>query len=260
MRFPRRERVIYQRNPLSEVICQVRVPRILALDAQVPFGLQDLLRQDYPLLEVGNESVIQVTGPSAQPIASPFQRTYTFRSDDKKHHVSLTGDFIALSTSSYERWEHFRDRVRRMLEAFAECYGPIRPLRLGLRYQDVIDPQKFELGTAPWTEWINSEWLGLLAIEPWALATQHLSFTVLPLEDDKGQVTLRSGLVGNPQSGQTNYVIDADFSAEPTPARPLNGDIAELLGRLDEFNQEAGGLFRACITEELHGALQPRPA
>jgi hypothetical protein len=40
MEFPEAERVIYSRNPLAEVACQLRFPRILALDERIPADFQ----------------------------------------------------------------------------------------------------------------------------------------------------------------------------------------------------------------------------
>ena len=48
MPFPEVERVIYARNPLDQVVCQLRFPPILKIDAEIPAGFQDRVREDYP--------------------------------------------------------------------------------------------------------------------------------------------------------------------------------------------------------------------
>src|SRR5437867_910928 len=49
MPFPDSQRVIYTQNPLHEVICQLRFPPILRIDAEPPAAFQERLRAMYPL-------------------------------------------------------------------------------------------------------------------------------------------------------------------------------------------------------------------
>jgi len=46
MKFPEVERVIYQKNPLVEVVCQCMFPRILAIDEGIPATFQQKLGCD----------------------------------------------------------------------------------------------------------------------------------------------------------------------------------------------------------------------
>ena len=47
--FSESERVIYTKNPLESVICQLRFPVILRIGAKPPVEFQEALRKDYPL-------------------------------------------------------------------------------------------------------------------------------------------------------------------------------------------------------------------
>ena len=61
MPFPETERVIYEKNPLNKVICQLRYPPILRIDSEVPSKFQDAIIDNFPLY---NEKVeFQQTGP-----------------------------------------------------------------------------------------------------------------------------------------------------------------------------------------------------
>lgn len=51
MPFPDVPRVIYEINPLDEVICQLRFPPVLKIDTEVPAGFQEQIRDDYPFYE-----------------------------------------------------------------------------------------------------------------------------------------------------------------------------------------------------------------
>ena len=51
MNLPEYERVIYERNPLIQVVCQLRFPTILKIAHQEPVEFQDEIRFQYPLFE-----------------------------------------------------------------------------------------------------------------------------------------------------------------------------------------------------------------
>lgn len=43
------QRVIYENNPLIEVIIQYRFPKILALNSKDPIEFQDRIKDEYPI-------------------------------------------------------------------------------------------------------------------------------------------------------------------------------------------------------------------
>ena len=46
--FSQEPRQIYQRNPLAEVICQLRFPEILSIGANLPVDFQEAIRDEFP--------------------------------------------------------------------------------------------------------------------------------------------------------------------------------------------------------------------
>ena len=46
--FSKEPRCRYRAHPLSEVICQLRFPEILAIGAEVPVAFQEAIRGEYP--------------------------------------------------------------------------------------------------------------------------------------------------------------------------------------------------------------------
>lgn len=256
MRFARDQRVVYGANPLSEVICQLRFSPLLSLSAQLPVEFQQRIRVDYPMLSISQGMMVQFAGPAVPQPPTP-ENTYIFTTPDGTWAVHLAKDSLALTTRAYERWESFRQRWNTLLDHFWMLYGPISPLRIGLRYQDVIDRSRHELGNEPWTHWIKPQVLGVLADAIWDDTQQHQAVTVLPLDDDSGHLLMRTGLVFNEQTQRQAFLIDSDFYAEFSTSPTLEPNVAGVLARLDRFNAEAGGLFRWCITDELHTALHP---
>src|SRR5260370_1097479 len=51
MTFPDSPRVIYNTNPLEEVICQLKFPPILKIESVPPATFQDEIRSTYPLFQ-----------------------------------------------------------------------------------------------------------------------------------------------------------------------------------------------------------------
>lgn len=49
MPFPESKRVFYVKNPLAEVICQLRFPAILRIGAESPHEFQERIRDHLPL-------------------------------------------------------------------------------------------------------------------------------------------------------------------------------------------------------------------
>jgi len=106
MRFPDYERVIYERNPLNEVLCQLRFPSILKVTGELPVDFQEMIRSDYPNLVINRPINLPLPSPTleitnvldslTQMLAS--ETIYSFTSEDSQWQVSLSKDFIGLST------------------------------------------------------------------------------------------------------------------------------------------------------------------
>lgn len=48
MPIPSSERIVFQRHPIREVICQLRYPTILRLKTEPPAEFQERVQADYP--------------------------------------------------------------------------------------------------------------------------------------------------------------------------------------------------------------------
>ena len=130
MAFPESPRVIYRRNPLAEVICQVRFPPILRIHSEPPAGFQDRIRNQYPLYKesAGQAFALSPNIPAeaARVIQSvaPFRgrEKHEFSSADEVWSTTLGRDFLALRTVAYPRWEDFRQRLTLLFDALAAEY------------------------------------------------------------------------------------------------------------------------------------------
>jgi uncharacterized protein (TIGR04255 family) len=145
MLFPDHQRVIYGKPVLEEVICQLRFPDILRISAEEPARFQEGIRAHYPLYEIQSQGPAMEGVPSE--VAALFRRAiekalprnaYDFLSDDRAWKVALASNFLALSTTSYIRWEKFREALELPFTQFCQVYEPSYLTRIGLRYRDVI--------------------------------------------------------------------------------------------------------------------------
>lgn len=258
MNLPEFERVIYKRNPLIEVVCQLRFPPILKISHQEPVELQDAIRFKYPLFETTRAQLPSEISQVVQQLGFPLQSdvVYNFKSEDQRWSLSLTKDFIALTTSSYERYEQFKQRLEEALEMFEGIYKPSFYTRIGLRYQDLIIRSKLGIEDKNWSELIAKHVASELHEPNFSFSIQTI-LKSLVLRTEIGQVNLNHGLV-NVQEEQSNtneiaYLFDADFYIE----QKIEGS-RDVWNLLNQFNQSAGKLFRWSITDTLHNAMQPQ--
>lgn len=259
MNLPEFERVIYKRNPLVEVVCQLRFPPILKVSHQEPVEFQDEVRFEYPLFETTQSQIPSDFLKIAQQLGLPLQSeiAYSFRSEDRKWHLSITKDFIALTTSSYERYEQFKERLEEAVKIFERIYKPSFYTRVGLRYQDLIIRSKLGIEDKSWSELIAKHIASELHDPELSSSIQTVTKNLI-LKTEDGQINLNHGLVTvkEPQenSDEIVYLFDADFFAE----RKIEGN-GDVWNVLNQFNQSAGRLFRWSITDTLHSAMQPQP-
>lgn len=260
MMFPEVERVIYKKNPLTQVICQFKYPTILRIDAQEPFEFQEEIRTTFPIFQDKQEDELQIPKNILQNIPSELvnlvgrgnTRNYEFLTEDKVWKVNLTRDFVALSTVGYENWEQFNSYLQQVFDNFVKIYKPAYFTRIGLRYQNVIQRSSLSLGQAEWIELLNSYILGLLSNEStYSSIVETITRSNIVLEDIDSKIGMQYGLAKHNPSGEICYLLDNDFYTEKRTEVENGRQI------LNEFNQRNRRLFRWCITNRLHEAMEP---
>jgi uncharacterized protein (TIGR04255 family) len=257
MPFPDVSRVIYEVNPLEAVICQLRFPPVLKIDAEVPAGFQEEIREDYPLYEP--KSPLRLPAglpPNLAQMILPLggQKIHEFASKDRTWSLNLQHEFLSLTCRAYERWELFRKQMESPFEALRKHYNPPFFTRIGLRYRDVIRRSRLQLAEVPWSEllqpWISS----VLAAPETAKHVQSAqTMFVLDIPEATSQVQVWSGLVRDGLSNEISFLIDTDFYTEQQT------EPSYVFDRLNVLNRYAGRFFRWCITDRLHEAMQPHP-
>jgi uncharacterized protein (TIGR04255 family) len=261
MPFPEAPKVIYDKNPLDLVICQLRFPPILKIDAEIPADFQDLVRRQFPNFNETAEVAIEIPpGQSAQiPVdvlrqMLPSNKNYEFSSEDEVWKINLTRTFVALSTKGYPRWSEFKKKLEIPFEALCKVYSPNYFSRVGLRYIDVIRRSKLELTDIDLKELLSPYISGPLnSADVGPFVKNFESKYEINLVDGLGIARIIAKFVEfKEENNEICFMIDSDFS------RKEKINIASALELLDSFNLKAHRLFRWCITDKLHKAMGPK--
>lgn len=259
MPLPDSPRIIYQKNPLDKVVCQLRFPPILKIDSEVPSAFQDRIRNTFPLYleKTAYEQEIFI-GPgiaSPQPGIQQFNSTptkqYIFLSADKSCHVVLTRTFVSLSVKDYKKWEEFRKNLENPFNALIDIYKPPFFTRIGLRYIDIIDRSRLGLVGTDWKELLKPHLLGFLATELEKEVNSFNNTYVVGLEDGNSQFRMAASYARNSINNEQCVMIDSDFY---TPKRLDPVDVFE---KLDFLHKRASRLIKWIITDKLHSAMEP---
>ncbi|MBH8566135.1 TIGR04255 family protein [Nostoc sp. CENA67] len=258
MHLPEFERVIYERNPLIQVACQLRFPPILKISHKEPVEFQDEIRFQYPLFESMQPQVTPEISQVIQQFGLPLSSDlfYTFKSEDQRWQLSVTKDFITLTTSVYESYEQFQKRFREAVNVFERIYKPSFYTRVGLQYQDLIIRSKLGLEDKNWSDLITPHIASELYNQELAPFIQSIIKNLI-LKIEHGQINLKHGLVTVKEPEKNNdevaYLLDADFFTEQKVER--DGNVWNILS---QFNKSARQLFRWSITDTLHNAMRPQ--
>jgi uncharacterized protein (TIGR04255 family) len=240
---------------------------MLEIDDRLPSAFQKAIGGEYPLLEVQEErlSVLIQQGQHAPNKVltddASKQSVYHFTSTDREWRVSLTSEFVALSCNKYERWEAFRPRMVNAVRTFTQIYPETYATRIGLRYRDLIVREEIGLSGTSWRELIAPYLLGIACADSLSESDQITEADVFASQSNVGLtldtclLNLRFGYVQKHQSAEQAYLIDSDFYLEEL--RVIDPDDIEK--RFDQFHENAGAIFRSCILERLHLALDPSP-
>lgn len=258
--FSSEERCIYRHNQIAEVICQLRFPEILAIQANLPVDFQEAIRDEFPQYSSRKETPApKLTGMPGQLQVQKQEpvTNYQFVSADGVWRVNMTSRFISLSCSRYTCWEDFAGKLDKPLVAFIKTYKPAYFERVGLRYVNFISRKELELEGTPFRELIRPAYLGLLAEDDVNEAASTRNSVDAELSIRAGcKVKLHAGpgLVrrGGKSDSEVKFVFDQDLFM---PGKiPVNASV----GALQTLHAQADSIFRGAITDMLHDAMEPK--
>ena len=254
--FSQEPRCLYRNNQLAEVICQLRFPEILTINANPPAAFQELIRAEYPKYAVRTEA----SGPRVGPIQTNRQpvQNYQFATVDNAWRVNLTSRFISVSCSRYTNWETFAQKLDMPLAAFIKTYSPALFERIGLRYLNFFSRKELSMVEVPFREMFRDPYLGLLSDEELTETSAGRSSVDAELSIRGGcraKIHAGPGRVnrGGVDDGEVKFIFDQDLF--------MNGNIPVnyAAGTLETLHSQAYSIFRGAITDTLHEAMDPTP-
>lgn len=240
-------RCVYDRNPLAEVICQLRFPEILSIQTNIPADFQEAIRQIFPRYTVRKEPIPNQTQPN---------NNYQFTTADGLWRVNLTSRFISLACAKYTCWEDFAKMLDTPLAAFIRIYSPAYFERIGLRYVNFISRQQLGLDGIPFKEIMEPCYLGILAEEDVVeTATGRCSVDVETALRGGCRVKIHTGLGRVNRNGKADPEVKFIFDQDLFMAGNLPINLSA--GALQTLHSQSYGIFRGAITDMLHNALGP---
>ncbi|MCX7587115.1 TIGR04255 family protein [Phenylobacterium sp. 58.2.17] len=247
MTFPTTSREVYSQNFIKEAICQVRFPRLLEIESQVPVRFQKLLFEEFPYLDAREQFGVMIGSGPEGPFATPSRSTiYEFKNSARDTTISVCSEFVAVITTSYNDWATHRSWLQKALQAASECYGISMYSRLGLRYINSI-PLSTSLDGI-----VDPCLLGPLATDQRDRVAAFNSTSTFFLGDDR-QLNLVSSLAG--PDGAREYLLDFDIFQESAG----RFDTAKLVVTFDELNGLVTDAFNWAQGPKLNEMLKRNP-
>lgn len=243
------KRVKYKKNPLAEVIYQLRFPTILSINASEPVAFQEKVKETFPFYQrLVNTNEINING-----VKQIFGKeiNYEFVTQDRGTKINMTSSFIAISSVKYERWEFFRETVEKVRKAFEEVYQPQFYVRIGLRYKDVIDRQVLGLENKGWTELIQPHILGTIntnnqnSLKQWIV---NCEFSDIESNVQTRQIFQLSQKVG---TNDLVVIFDCDYFLVDTIQKE------KIISFSNQLHEKSSTFIRSAITSTLHDAMDP---
>lgn len=255
--FSTENRCIYRRNPLTEVICQLRFPEILAIGANLPVAFQEAIRDEFPQYSARKEAPApRISGvPGNLRLENaPEVINYQFVSADGVWRVNLTSKFISLACCRYSCWEDFAAKLDKPLAAFIQLYKPAYFERVGLRYVNAISRKQLDLEGTPFRELINSCYLGILSEEDFhegAVSRCTVDAELSIRGGCKAKIHAGPGLLkrGGKADPEVKFIFDQDLYM------PGKVELNLSAGALQTLHSQAFSIFRGAITDTLHDTL-----
>ena len=257
--FSHENRCIYEKNQLAEVICQLRFPEILTIQADLPVAFQEAIRDEYPRYSSRKETPAPKLAGTPGNLSLQKQdpiTNYQFASADGSWRVNLTSRFFSLSCSRYTCWEDFAKRLDKPLAAFIQTYHPAFFERVGLRYVNFFSRKELGLEGTPFSEMLNPCYLGPLAEEDVLESTASRCSVDTEMALRGGcRVKLHAGPGLVRRQGQADnevkFVFDQDLYM------PGQLEVKLSAGALQTLHAQADSIFRGAITGLVHSAMVP---
>ncbi len=231
--------------PLVRVLCQVRYsssPEIVE-----DLSEQRIAAQLTDILPVRG-SVEGVFFPAVNAAAQQ-ERMRTFEDIEGHWKGSVTPNFLALETTTYDRRTDFIEKLERVIAAVQEVGPPPRVTRVGMRYTDRIEDPMGLL------ELVRPALLGMIAeVSDGALIENQIQQALIVDSENAAKIQVRSlclppDVTFDPSIspvGSSSWVLDIDAYTES----PRAWDASDLASTVESLAKRAYQVFHWAVTDQ----------
>ncbi len=261
MIFPDVDRYVYKKNPLQEVICQIKFPPILRIDSELPSKFQEKIRHTFPYMEekidgipnIPKEIIFNIPKSALFEITGGERKRYVFFSSEKEYELTLTRDFIALSCKKYNRWEEFKENFYQSLSVLLDEYTPSFYTRIGLRYINFIDREELSIQQMNFSELLQNQITGIFLAKDIREEDiiGNLTKLEIKLDFENAIVRIIHGLKPDRNNKENIFLIDNDLFVTGKT------EIDALDNHLGFLKHQAHCIFRWTISDKLHTIMEP---
>lgn len=247
--LPTHARKTYSRNPLEAVVVQLRFDPILKVEDRVA-DFQDQVRQRFPKFEEQVTQSFEIN--PLHGVRTRQDKEFRFRTKDAAGTVFLSHHAVAMETRAHIERDALLGDFAIVMKALRSVYAPISPLRLGLRYVNIVDRQRIgaDLGRdLGWQDLVAPDFTRM----PCNLANlDGMAFgSELTGELERGRLTLRYGMV--PEDGaEPRFRLDIDRFME------TDVDVDAIQDTLMAFAADIFSVFISAAGTELLGWMGER--
>lgn len=262
MPFPKTQRVIYKKNTLAEVACQVNFPAVLSIESGLPAAFQNGIRDQFPLYEEaivtqGNfkfnvADAANMSSMGFPDINSSSYKEHVFIALDRSSYIKLSRQSLSFVTHKYVNWEAFFEVFSNAFKLLVELYSPVIFERVGIRYINIIDPKALGMSEFQWEELISPE---IASVFHDADISKNLlnmdNVMLLGLADDVSLARIITRLVYENTNHNQAFMLDTDLFNEQ------HNDFEQAVAKLDFLRKRGSRFIQWAITDKLHNHLGP---
>jgi uncharacterized protein (TIGR04255 family) len=207
-RFPKTSRRVFARNPLEVVIFQLRFSPILKL-VEHPGPFQERVRERFPdFVEV------EVSNVEVRPFENlrlRKEKEYRFIAAERGTTLFLGSSSLGLDCQTHFEREQLLGDVNIGVQALLRTANRISPVRVGLRYVNIIRPSRIaqDLGRSVALETlVSKDLLHAASVLADSEGATHNGQITAPIDD--GGMTLHYGTISVPDEPAPAFRVDID--------------------------------------------------
>lgn len=237
----------YNRNPIVSTDVEVRFHPIVKIGKISEIAtFQDKVRQVFPTYK--ENKVRGVTVGSAGDFSINDETEYVFSDPKRSESIFLSPHSIRINSLNHQNRKELIKNFDLGYKSLLATFGTISPLRLGVRYVNIIDIKKIgnDMGQElNWKDLIVEEFLKLPGEIADISNTSYKTEVQSNVKGGEGGLSLRYGLTQNQGEAPDHFRFDIDRFVE------LSDGVEDVSNLIKLFTQDIFSLFHTVAGKKL---------